>query len=83
MQGVNHDMKPALEQHLLRSGGVLLPAPDGPLLDTFSALELAQAIEQEVNRAAMTGLPKLSLKMDLQDAMAMAAFLRRAVNKGA
>lgn len=67
----------------LAQNPVLPDAPTGPLLPQFSALELAQAIEAEMQSCAVTGYNFIGLKMNLTDAQAMAAFLRRAVSKGA
>lgn len=71
-----------LERHIAREG-VPGPMPDGPALAHFSALELAQAIESEVNRAQGVGHTKLRLDFTFDDAIALAAFLRRAVILGA
>lgn len=73
----NHQLKPLLDAQLRRNPQ-LPDAPDGPLLDSFSALELAQAIESEVYRAAGAGLTKLRLDMNFKDASDLASFLRRA-----
>lgn len=78
-----HDHKAALQRQLVRDGGYLPPAPDGPVLACFSALELAQAMECEIQRAQGQGLRKIQLNMSLQDAADMAAFLRRAAFTGA
>jgi hypothetical protein len=56
--------------------------PDGPVVDRFSALDLAQAIEFEVNRAAIVGFQKIRLDCSRDDAMRLATFLRRAVSAG-
>lgn len=71
------------EQQLRRNSGLIPEAPTGPLLDTFNALELAQAIESEINRAPGSDYRKIRLDMHFTDAQALASFLRRAVNKGA
>lgn len=76
------DMRAAYEAHVARGGG-LVPVPDGPRLDAFSALELAQAIESEVNRAQGAGHTKIKIDMTFDDASRLAAFLRRAVVAGA
>lgn len=84
--GVALDHKAQLEAQLRRGCGQpdhgLPDLPDGPRLEYFSALELAQAIEAEVNRAAAQGLPKLRLDMDHADALKLASYLRRAVLRG-
>lgn len=74
--------KAALQAKLAR-GEKLGPFPDGPCLDYFNALELAQAIESEVNQPA-GGMPhtKITLHMDIENAMKLASYLRRAVLAG-
>jgi hypothetical protein len=66
----------------IAGGGKLVAAPDGPLLDHFSAFEMAQAIESEVRRAPGLGWDHVSMKMTLEDASRLAAYLRRAVAAG-
>jgi hypothetical protein len=66
---------------LLREYGCIpQEAPDGPIVTKFGPLALAQAIEQELNRCADMGWPKLTLHMDVPDALALAKFLRVAVS---
>ncbi len=67
----------------LRRNPVLPDAPDGPVLPCFAALELAQALEQEVNRANGRGHTKIQINMNFEDATALASYLRRAVLLGA
>mgnify|MGYP003423115649 FL=1 len=43
----------------------------------FNALELAQAIEAEINRASEYGFTKITLHMDLPDAVLLARTLRK------
>ena len=57
-------------------------APDGPTLEAFNAFELAAALEHELRRAGERGNTKISTHMNLIDAAALAAFLRRAVAAG-
>ncbi len=71
------EMKEKLEQHIA-SGGKLAPMPDGPLLEHIDLLELAQALESEVNRAGEHGHTKIRIDMDLADAAKLASLLRRA-----
>lgn len=71
-----------LQAQLRRDGGRLDPVPDGPKLECFSALELAQALESELNRAASVGHTKIRLDMTFDDAAKLASFLRRAVLLG-
>lgn len=72
-----------LEAHLARTGGKLEAFPDGPLLERFSAPELSQALESEVNRARGAGHTKIRIDMNFEDATALAAFLRRGTLLGA
>lgn len=74
--------KAALQAQLRRDGGVLPSIPDGPKMDYFSALELAQAIEYEVNRMGGADGKKIRLDMDADNAMKLASYLRRAVLAG-
>lgn len=55
----------------------LRPAPDGPVLEYWNSLDLAQVLEQEVNKAAATGMVKISLHMDLEDALRLSRSLRK------
>lgn len=71
-----------LAAYLAETGGRLQDAPDGPRLDEFRALELAQAVEAEINRAAVSGFTKIRLDFHLNDAATFAAFLRRASSAG-
>lgn len=48
---------------------------DGPRLEAFDAKQLAQALKDEVQRAKQTGWSKVSLHMDLEDALALAKHL--------
>lgn len=75
-----NDHKRALEAQLRRDGGKLADFPDGPSLDAFEPMAVAQAIEHELNRSAH---PKLRLELDRDDALKFAAFLRRACILGA
>jgi hypothetical protein len=53
------------------------PAPDGPIINSFNSLQLAQAIEHEANRCAVSGFTKISLHMDVADAVKLASALRK------
>jgi hypothetical protein len=65
-----------LAQAIREAGGVdCLPEITGPKLEHFDAHALANAIKQEVIRSKIVGLPKLSLHMDLEDALVLARFL--------
>lgn len=72
----------ALARQMAGNAGQLPTAPTGPLLDCFKALELAQAIESEVNRAQDRSMTKIVLHITFADALDMAAYLRRAVHMG-
>lgn len=53
--------------------------PDGPLLDDFDPFRLAEALEQQAIRAKIVfGDPKVDLRMDAEDAIKLAAWLRQA-----
>ena len=56
--------------------GVLRGTPDGPVVDLFDPQELAQAIEQELERCATRGWHKVVLQMDVRDALLLARYLR-------
>lgn len=72
------DHKAALIAQMQREGG-LRDAPDGPVLECFKALELAQCIESEIGKPGTT---KVRLDMTHVDAQALATYLRRAVLMG-
>jgi hypothetical protein len=75
--------KARLEGQLRRDGGKIAPVPDGPRLEHFSALELAQGVEQEVARVGNAPGHKIVLHMDVENALRLASYLRRAVLLGA
>jgi hypothetical protein len=54
-----------------------LPLVDGPLVPEYDVRELARALDQEIVRAAESGWTKISLHMDVRDAMLLARDLRR------
>jgi len=58
-------------------GGVLAGTPTGPVLDNFDPRELADAIEDELIRCGERGWNKITLHMDVRDALLLARFLRR------
>lgn len=74
--------KEGFREFLTRNKGQIPAAPDGPLLPCFSALELAQAIEAELQRGAGCGQTKIQLNMNFKDAADMASYLRRAALSG-
>jgi hypothetical protein len=66
-----------VQEAIGRAGGVeKLPLLDGPRLDSWTPRGLAKAIEQEVARAKMNGWTKISIHMDLRDALALANALK-------
>jgi hypothetical protein len=83
MELILHDLhKAALQRQLQRSGGVLPDAPDGPILESFKALEFAQALEHELQRAGGAGMTKIAVYMNFNDAQELASYLRRSVLMG-
>jgi hypothetical protein len=63
--------------------GKLKDAPTGPILTRFDPKALAAAIECEVDRSNVMGWTKLSIHMDVFDAVQLAKFLRRQHATGA
>lgn len=61
----------------MRQYGCLPTIGAGPVLNEFSALGLAEALEQELNKCAELGLAKITLHMDLKDAASLARVLRK------
>lgn len=64
-------------EKLMQQYGCLPSLTDGPVLPQFDALALAQALEQEVNRAGLYGWTKITVHMDIPDAALLAQYLRR------
>lgn len=69
----------AVLEAIKRHGGLhnLPPAPDGPIVPEFDARKLAEAIEHEIARAHAVGWTRISLHMDLMNAIRLAQALRR------
>jgi hypothetical protein len=63
---------------LIERFGCLPVAPDGPALPGFSPHPLADAIMQEVKRAGEYGWSKITIHMDIPDAVALAVVLKNA-----
>lgn len=63
-------------EKMMQTYGCLPSAADGPLLPTFQPKPLAAAIEQEIKRAGEYGWSKITLHMDIPDAVKLAGFLR-------
>lgn len=62
----------------LERTGQIKPFPSGPVIETFDPLRVAEALEQQATRAKlMFDYPKVDLRMDADDAIALAAFLRQ------
>lgn len=78
MQQLGQQQKAKLVEQMIAAGGRIGPLPDGPRLATFDALQMAQAIEYELNRCAAVGWPKINITMSTEDAALVAAYLRRA-----
>ncbi|MGH9463094.1 MAG: hypothetical protein ACRD1X_17935 [Vicinamibacteria bacterium] len=66
-----------LYEAIRRRGHVtkLPDAPDGPIIPAFHPRLLAGALRQEIERARKIGWTKISLHMDVEDAVALAAAL--------
>jgi hypothetical protein len=65
-------------QQILNTFGCLPAMNPVTSLPEFNPLELAQAIERNLNEAAIYGHTKLTLHLDLPDAHALARCLRGA-----
>jgi len=60
-----------------RVGGVdKLPDVSGHYVPKFEPRALAEALEREIARAVENGFTKVSVHMDLSDAVAMARYMR-------
>jgi hypothetical protein len=77
--GVGMTDRDGLISHIQRNG--IPPLLDGASLESFGALELAQALEHEVNRGT-SPVAKVRIDLDYQSAMRLASYLRRAVSAG-
>ena len=57
--------------------------PAGPVLEAFDPIRLAEALEQQAYRAKVAyDVPKVDLRMDADDALRLAAWLRQAPGRG-
>ena len=72
---VNHAGS-ARAQKIIDTFGCLPSCNPLTTLDEFKALELAQAIEQNINEAMVYGNTKITVHFDLPDAARFAQFLR-------
>jgi CheY-like chemotaxis protein len=53
--------------------------PDGPVIEQFDPLALAEALEQQATRAKIVfDVPKVDMRMGADDALALARWLRQA-----
>jgi len=66
----------------LATGVPLPPAPDGPLVAYFHALELANALEHVAHQSGNAGMSKVTMHMTIPNALDLAAYLRRAALAG-
>lgn len=67
-----------VQEAIRRAGGVdRLPLVDGPVVPEYSRRHLADALDAEIARCAEVGWTKVSLHMDVRDAMLLARDLRR------
>jgi hypothetical protein len=62
---------------LIAKYGCLPSAADGPIIARFDPKALEEAIMHEVKRAGEYGWPKVTIHMDIPDAILLAQFLRR------
>lgn len=69
-------------EKLLRTKTIIADFPTGPLLDSFDPIRLAEALEQQATRAMLAfDVPKVDMRMDAEDALQLAAWLRQAPRK--
>ena len=61
---------------LIQKYGCLPNTGDGPIIASFAPKVLAKGIEDEVRRADDYGWSKITLHMDIPDAIKLAHFLR-------
>lgn len=64
------------ERRILRALQDGTQAPDGGIIPCFSPEAMADLIEKEVLKAKLIRNPKLTIHMDLEDALILAKFLR-------
>jgi hypothetical protein len=64
-------------EKLIQTFGCLPSAPDGPIIARFDPRALAAAIECEMQRGAEYGWSKITLHMDMPDALMLAKYLRK------
>lgn len=61
---------------LIQKYGCLPNTGDGPIITSFAPKVIAKGIEAEVVRAGEYGWSKVTLHMDIPDALKLARFLR-------
>jgi hypothetical protein len=61
---------------IMEKFGCLPSAPDGPVIDSFTPTGLAHALESEIERSKIYGWNKITIHMDLIDAIRLLEFLR-------
>lgn len=64
------------ERRIQEAARLKLPYPIGPLVSTFNREEIATAIESEAVRVGHLPHPKITLHMDVADALLLAKILR-------
>ena len=63
-------------EQLLAKYGCLPSGPDGPIIAEFSPSAFAEALEQELDRCALYGWPKITIHMDAPDARLLLQYFR-------
>jgi hypothetical protein len=63
-------------EQLLAKYGCLPSGPDGQIIEEFSPSAFAEALEQELNRCALYGWPKITIHMDVPDARLLLQYFR-------
>lgn len=64
-------------EKMMQTFGCLPTAPDGPIIERFNPHDLAAALERELERGAEYGWSKITLHMDVPDALMLAKYLRK------
>ena len=63
-------------EKMMKQFGCLPDAPDGPVIPRFQVQDLAAALQSELTRCGEYGWSKVTLHMDLPDAVALLKFLK-------
>jgi len=69
--------KQKIAEIFAKYGCIPINAPDGPVVEHFEPQAVAAAIEQEITRARVYGWTRITLHMDVADALMLAQCLRR------